>query len=95
VRYPPYRSVSSGIELALHAAAGQLPSFRDGAWLCELAPAVDEESMAQAVAAALRVRPRPGLSAAGSIVEFLRTRNALVVLGLLGPEDFDTCPEFS
>ena len=22
--------------LALHAAAGQLPSFRDGAWLCEL-----------------------------------------------------------
>ena len=66
--------------LALHAAAGQLPSFRDGAWLCELAAAVDEETMAQAVAAALRVRPRPGLSTAGSIVEFLRTENALVVL---------------
>ena len=66
--------------LALHAAAGQLPSFRDGAWLCELHPAVDEETMAQAVAAALRVRPRPGLSTAGSIVEFLRTKNALVVL---------------
>ncbi len=66
--------------LALHAAAGQLPSFRDGAWLCELHPAVDEETMAQAVAAALRVRPRPGLSVAGSIVEFLRTKNALVVL---------------
>ena len=66
--------------LALHAAAGQLPSFRDGAWLCELHPAVDEETMVQAVAAALRVRPRPGLSVAGSIVEFLRTKNALVVL---------------
>jgi len=66
--------------LALHAAAGQLPSFRDGAWLCELAAAVDEETMAQAVAAALRVRPWPGLSTAGSIVEFLRTKNALVVL---------------
>ena len=66
--------------LALHAAAGQLPSFRDGAWLCELHPAVDEETMAQAVAAALRARPRPGLSTAGSIVEFLRTKNALVVL---------------
>ena len=66
--------------LALEAAAGQLPSFRDGAWLCELHPAVDEETMAQAVAAALRVRPRPGLSTAGSIVEFLRTKNALVVL---------------
>ncbi len=68
--------------LALHAAAGQLPSFRDGAWLCELHPAVDEETMAQAVAAALRVRPRPGLSVAGSIVEFLRTKNALVVLDI-------------
>jgi len=66
--------------LALHAAADELPSFRDGAWLCELHPAVDEETMAQAVAAALRVRPRPGLSTSGSIVEFLRTKNALVVL---------------
>jgi predicted ATPase/transcriptional regulator with XRE-family HTH domain len=66
--------------LALHAAAGQLPSFRDGAWLCELHAAVDEETMAQTVAAALRARPRPGLSTAGSIVEFLRTKNALVVL---------------
>ena len=69
--------------LALEAAAGQLPSFRDGAWLCELAATVDGETMAQAVAAALRVRPRPGLSTAGSIVEFLRTKNALVV--------FDNC----
>jgi predicted ATPase/DNA-binding XRE family transcriptional regulator len=66
--------------LALQAAAGQLPSFRDGAWLCELHVASDGEAMAQAVAAALRVRPRPGLSVAGSIVEFLRTKNALVVL---------------
>ena len=66
--------------LALQAAAGQLPSFGDGAWLCELAAAADAETMAQAVAAALRARPRPGLSVAGSIVEFLRTKNALVVL---------------
>ena len=66
--------------LALQAAASQLRSFRDGAWLCELAAAVDEETMAQAVAVALRARPRPGLSTAGSIVEFLRTKNALMVL---------------
>jgi predicted ATPase/transcriptional regulator with XRE-family HTH domain len=66
--------------LALQAAAGQLPSFGDGAWLCELAAASDAETMAQAVAAALRARPRPGLSVADSIVEFLRTKNALVVL---------------
>ncbi len=66
--------------LALQAAAGQLPSFRDGAWLCELAAAVDEETMAQAVAAALRARPRPGLSVGGSVVEFLRTKGALLLV---------------
>ena len=66
--------------LALHAAADQLPSFRDGAWLCELAPASDGEMMAQAVLTALRARPRPGLSVAGSIVEFLRTRTALLLV---------------
>ena len=66
--------------LALQAAADQLPSFRDGAWLCELHPAADEEMMAQAVLAALRVQPRPGLSTAGSVVEFLRTRTALLLV---------------
>ena len=36
--------------------------------------------MAQVVAAALRVSPRPGLSLAGSIVEFLRTKTALLLV---------------
>ena len=66
--------------LALQAAAGQLPSFGDGAWLCELAAAVDEETMAQAVAAVLRARPRAGLSVAGSVVEFLRTKSGLLLV---------------
>ena len=66
--------------LALQAAADQLPSFSDGAWLCELHPAGDGETMAQAVLAALRARPRPGVSTAGSIVEFLRTRSALLLV---------------
>jgi len=66
--------------LALHAAADQLPSFRDGAWLCELHAARDGETMAQAVLAALRARPRTGLSTAGSVVEFLRTRTALLLV---------------
>jgi predicted ATPase/class 3 adenylate cyclase len=66
--------------LALQAAADLLPSFRDGAWLCELAPAGDGEMMAQAVLAALRARPRPGLSVAGSVVEFLRTRSAVLLV---------------
>jgi predicted ATPase/class 3 adenylate cyclase len=66
--------------LALQAAAEQLPSFRDGAWLCELHAADDEEAMAQVVRAALRVPFRPGISLAGSIVEFLRIRSILLVL---------------
>ena len=66
--------------LALHAAANQLPSFRDGAWLCELHPAGDEQTMAQAVATALRARPRLGISTADSIVEFLRTKGALLLV---------------
>jgi predicted ATPase len=66
--------------LALQAAADQLPSFPDGAWLCELAPAQDAETMAQAVLAALRARPRPGLSTADSVVEFLRTRSGLLLV---------------
>jgi predicted ATPase/class 3 adenylate cyclase len=66
--------------LALQAAADQLPSFRDGAWLCELAVAQDGDTTAQAVATALRVRPRPGLSTAGSVVEFLRTKTALLLV---------------
>jgi len=36
--------------------------------------------MAQAVLAALRTRPRPGLSVAGSVVEFLRTPSALLLV---------------
>jgi predicted ATPase/class 3 adenylate cyclase len=76
--------------LALQAAADQLPAFTDGAWLCELAPAGDEQAMALAVLAVLRVQPRAGLSVAGSIVEFLRTRSALLLVldnceHLLGP----------
>ena len=66
--------------LAVQAAADQLPSFADGAWLCELAAAADAESMAQVVATALRVRSRPGLSTAGSVVEFLRTRSGLLLV---------------
>ena len=66
--------------LALQAAADQLPSFGDGAWLCELHPADDQETMARAVLATLRARPRPGLSTADSIVEFLRTRTALLLV---------------
>jgi predicted ATPase/class 3 adenylate cyclase len=66
--------------LAVQAAADQLPSFPDGAWLCELAAVDDAESMAQLVATALGARSRTGLSTAGSVVEFLRTRSGLLLV---------------
>jgi predicted ATPase/class 3 adenylate cyclase len=66
--------------VALQVAAELLPELPDGAWFCELARATDGESLVQLVAATLGVPPRPGTSLEGSIVDFLRTKQALVVL---------------
>ena len=66
--------------LATQLAAEVLPRFADGAWLCELAAADDEDALVQVVAATLGVRPRPGLELDESIAEFLRAKQLLVVL---------------
>ena len=66
--------------LATQLAAEVLPQFSDGAWLCELAAADDDEALVQVVAATLGVRPRPGLDLDESIAEFLRAKQVLVVL---------------
>ncbi len=62
--------------LALQAAAEMVPSFRDGVWLCELAPTTDPDSVAAIVAEVLDARPRPGLDLAEVIVEVVRRRVA-------------------
>ena len=66
--------------LAVHVAANLLPTYADGVWCCELAAAVDDESMEQVVAATLGVVPRPGLTLGESVVEFLRGREVLLLL---------------
>jgi len=66
--------------LSIQVAAEVLPHYPDGAWLCELAAAADAETLVQVVAATLGVSPRPGLDLAASILEYLRTRELLVVL---------------
>jgi len=75
--------------LALQAAADVLPRFRDGAWLCELAAAADDATMAQLVAVELGVAQRPGMSLEASVSDFLRPKDLLLVLDncehLLGP----------
>jgi len=66
--------------LALQVAAELAPRFADGAWICELAAAADAHELAQVVAIALGVVQRQHMSLVGSIVDFLRTRELLVVL---------------
>jgi predicted ATPase len=66
--------------LATQVAADLLPTFADGAWLCELAAAGDADSLAQVVASALGVVQRAGRSLEPSIVEFLRPARLLLVL---------------
>jgi predicted ATPase/class 3 adenylate cyclase len=66
--------------LAVHVAAELLPTFADGAWVCELAVASDSDTLAQVVASTLGVAQRAGRSLETSIVEFLRRSRLLLVL---------------
>jgi predicted ATPase/class 3 adenylate cyclase len=66
--------------LAVQVAAELLPDFADGAWLCELAAASTEEALGPVVTAALGVLQRPQMTLEESIVDFLRTRQVLLVL---------------
>jgi predicted ATPase len=66
--------------LAVQVAAELLPTFADGAWLCELAVAGDDDTLAQVVASTLGVAQRAGRSLERSIVEFLRPTHPLLVL---------------
>jgi predicted ATPase/class 3 adenylate cyclase len=88
--------------LAVQVAAELLPGFADGAWLCELAAAVDADTLAQVVAATLGVAERASRSLERSIVEFLRPSRLLLVLdncehlleasGRLAAEILADCP---
>jgi predicted ATPase len=75
--------------LAVQVAADVLPRFRDGAWMCELAVAHDEETMGQVIAAELGVSQRVGMSLAESVSNYLRPKELLLMLDncehLLGP----------
>jgi predicted ATPase/class 3 adenylate cyclase len=66
--------------LATQLAADVLPRFPDGAWVCELAAASDPDALVQVVAATLGVQQRPNVTLEESILEFLRTKQTLIVL---------------
>jgi predicted ATPase/class 3 adenylate cyclase len=66
--------------LALQLAGEVLPAFREGAWLCELAAIRDPEGVVGAVAAVFGVAARAGQTLEESLVEFLATKQLLLVL---------------
>ena len=69
--------------LSVQVAAEVLPRFTHGAWFCELAAAVDDESLVQVVATTLGVTPLAGMTLEQSMLEFLRAKSQLLV--------FDNC----
>jgi predicted ATPase len=66
--------------LALQFASDAAAGFDDGVWLCDLASVSDADGVAVSVASSLDVVPRGGLSATDALVEFLRTKQMLIVL---------------
>jgi predicted ATPase/class 3 adenylate cyclase len=66
--------------LALQLAGQVADRFRDGAWLCELAPVRDPAAVDDAVAAVFAVTASAGQSTEEALVEFLRGKQLLLVL---------------
>jgi predicted ATPase/tetratricopeptide (TPR) repeat protein len=68
--------------LALHVAgvASTAARYRDGCWLCELGAVRDPEAVPDALVAAFGVEPRQGVTVSHALLEYLRTKELLVVL---------------
>jgi predicted ATPase len=66
--------------LALQVAAEMLPRFREGAWLVELAAVRDPAGVVDAFAAEFGVSARAGQGLAEAFVEFLGTKQLLLVV---------------
>ncbi len=66
--------------LALQIAAEVIGEFPDGAWLCELAPVTDPEAVWETLATTLRVQPLPGRAVDESVLDYLATKQLLLVL---------------
>jgi len=71
---------SGKTRLALHVAADLLDGSGDGVWFVDLAPLVDPEQVAGAVAAAVGIREQAARSYVEALVDGLRNENVLVVL---------------
>jgi predicted ATPase/Tfp pilus assembly protein PilF len=66
--------------LALQVAADRVDAYPDGAWLVELAALADLGLVPQAVATALGLREEPGRPLTATLLDYLRTRELLLLL---------------
>ncbi len=66
--------------LALQAATELLDGYTDGIWLVELAPIADPQLVARALASVLSLREDPARPLLESLVDYLRPRQALIML---------------
>ena len=66
--------------LALETAGREQERFGDGVWFCELAPLDDGAAVCHAVAATLRLQQHQGLDIEATVIEYLRTRELLLVV---------------
>ena len=71
---------SGKTRLALAAASGMVEGFEDGVWWVGLAPISDPDLVPQTVASTLGVRERPGRSLIEALVEYLESREVLLLL---------------
>jgi predicted ATPase/DNA-binding SARP family transcriptional activator len=65
--------------LALEALGADHEQYQDGVWFCELAP-VDSGAVSHALAATLHLQQQHGLGIEDTLIEYLRTRELLLVV---------------
>ena len=66
--------------LAVQVAADALPTFADGAWLCEFASVSGRAGVVDLIAASLEIEQQAGLTPEDRVIAALRRRHVLLVL---------------
>jgi predicted ATPase len=66
--------------LSLQVAAEQIPEFKDGVWLIELAQLADSNYMLSAIASTFHLRELQGVRLIDTITDYLRGKQLLLIL---------------